>query len=472
LQKPGSTLLRLLIGIPLVFWAVLAEAQAPVADFSASTTSGCAPLAVIFTDQSSGSPFSWNWDFGNGQLATGKGASVTYSQPGVYTVRLVVKNAAGVDDEIKTNYITVYPSPSPAFSANLTTACVPATIQFADQSTSPPGAGSIVSWSWDFGDGSNSTQRNPSHTYTTTGFYTVSLQITSSTGCKSSASIGRYIRIVSGINADFSFSQPATCQPPFMINFQDQSSGPGTLSYSWNFGNGSPNSTVQNPASSYNAAGTFPVQLNVQSTLGCTGSITKNIVVTGKTTDFNFPSTICIGQTVSFQNNSSPAPVSSSWDFGDGTNSSQINPVKTFLNGGTFQVKLINDYGNCKDSTTKNVTIITQPAVDFSANDSTACNPPFAVKFTDKSPAASTWLWSFGDGTTSNQQNPTHTYTSSGFFDVTLTITLPGGCSNTITKTKYIKIKSTTVDILNAPTGGCIPFTYSPIPKIQSVVKN
>src|SRR4030095_16108607 len=94
---------------------------------------------------------------------------------------------------------------------------------------------------------------------------------------------------------------------------------------------------------------------------------------------------------------SSPAPVSALWNFGDGTNSSQINPVKTFLNGGTFQVKLINSYGNCSYSITKSVTIITQPPVDFSVSDSTACNPPFAAHFIDKSTAASTWLWSFGD---------------------------------------------------------------------------
>jgi len=426
-------------------------------------------LAVYFTDQSTGNPFSWNWDFGNGQLATGRTPSITYSQPGTYTVKLVVKNAAGVDEEIKTNYITVYPAPSASFTANMTTACAPSTIQFTDLSSSPPGAGSVVSWSWDFGDGSSSAQQNPSHTYTTTGFYNVLLQITSSTGCKSTAAIGRYIRIVNGVNADFSFSQPGTCQPPFLINFQDQSNGPGVLSYSWNFGNGGPGSNLQNPTSIYNAQGTYPVQLNVVSNLGCSGSVTKNIVVAGKKTDFSFPSTICIGQTVTFQNNSSPAPISALWNFGDGTNSSQINPVKTFLNGGTFQVKLINSYGNCSDSIIKSVTIITQPPVDFSVSDSTACNPPFAAHFIDKSPAASTWLWSFGDGSTSNQQNPTHTYTTSGFFDVSLTITLPGGCSNTITKPQYIKIKSTTVDILNAPSGGCIPFSFSPIPKTQSV---
>ncbi len=470
-RKSHYTLAKaiLLITIALTGTAARVYGQAPVANFSAATVAGCAPLYVQFTDQSTGNPFSWNWDLGNGQLSTVRNPVGNYTQPGTYTVRLIVRNSAGIDEEIKTSYITVSPSPQASFTANFTTSCVPATIQFTDQSTAPPGAGTITSWLWDFGDGNTSTQQNPSHIFTATGFYTISLRITSSSGCQSFVSIGRFIRVVSGIDADFSFSQPGTCQAPFVINFQDLSSGPGTLSYSWNFGNGGPTSTLQNPSATYPATGTYPVQLNVQSSLGCSGTITKNITITGKTTDFIAPSSICIGQTVTFQNNSSPPPVSSSWDFGDGTTSSQTNPTKTFFNGGSFPVKLINNYGNCVDSITKTVNVISQPAVDFTANDSTACSAPFTVQFTDISPAASTWIWDFGDGGTSTQQNPTHTYTSSGNFNVTLTITLPGGCSNTITKYQFIKIQSTTVNIANVPAGGCLPFTFSPLPDIQSV---
>src|SRR5438045_9738877 len=117
-------------------WAAHVQGQAPVANFTSSVTSGCAPLSVVFTDQSTGNPFSWNWDFGNGQLATGKSPGLTFTQPGTYTVRLVVKNSSGVDEETKTNYITVFPAPAASFTANLTTACVPATIQFSDQSRS------------------------------------------------------------------------------------------------------------------------------------------------------------------------------------------------------------------------------------------------------------------------------------------------------------------------------------------------
>lgn len=470
-EKLHYTLAKLttLLPIFMLVMGLRGSAQSPVAAFTYSTNSGCAPLVVVFTDQSTGNPFSWNWDFGNGQLSTARNPVVSYAQPGTYTVKLVVRNSSGIDEEVKTDIINVFPSPTARFTSNLTMACAPTTIQFTDQSTIPPGAGTITGWLWDFGDGTTSSLQNPSHTFSNTGFYTVSLQITSSTGCTNFTSIGRYIRIVSGITADFTFSQPFTCQPPFQISFLDQSSGPGGLTYLWDFGNGSPGSTLQNPNSTYLSAGNYTVSLVVRSDLGCSGTVSKNISINGKTTDFNPPSSICIGQAVTFQNNSSPSPVSSTWDFGDGSTSSQINPLKTFLTGGVYQVRLINNYGNCTDSITKTVTVISQPPVNFTANDTTSCNPPFTVQFTDTSPAASTWLWSFGDGSNSNQQNPSHTYTSSGSFDVTLTITLPGGCSNTITKPQYIKIKSTTVEISNAPAGGCIPFTYSPIPAIESV---
>ena len=74
---------------------------------------------------------------------------------GTYTVKLVARNTAGIDEEEKINYITVFPSPAASFTASITTACVPATIQFTDQSTVPAGGGTITSWSWNFGDGGN-----------------------------------------------------------------------------------------------------------------------------------------------------------------------------------------------------------------------------------------------------------------------------------------------------------------------------
>jgi gliding motility-associated-like protein len=438
--------------------------QNPVANFTANITSGCAPLTVTFTDQSSGSPTAWNWEFSNGTLSSVQNPIVTFSTPGVYSVKLVVQNANGIAEVERLNYITVFPSPAAFFSANLTLACVPSTINFTDQSTP---AGSIVSWEWDFGDGGTSTVQNPSHTYTSTGFFTVTLAVTSANGCRNIITRGSYIRIVDGVTTDFSFSQPTTCRGPFTVNFQNLSNGPGVISYAWNFGNGQ-TSTAQNPSTIYAGAGTYTVTLNTQSDLGCVGSVQKTITITTTTTDFNVPANICLNQPITFQNISSSQPQTSSWDFGDGTTSGQINPIKTFLTPGTFSVNMINQYANCIDSMRKTITVTDRPVVDFTVNDNTACSAPFTVQFTDLSPGAVSWLWDFGDGNTSTLQNPSHQYNNFGNYSVSLTITTAAGCTNTLVQQNYIQISPPTI-ALNVPAGGCVPFTYTPIATIQTL---
>lgn len=347
-------------------------------------------------------------------------------------MKLVVQNANGIGQIEKINYITVFASPTVSFSADITLGCVPSTINFTDRSTTP--TGSIVSWLWDFGDGTTSTLQNPSHTYTNTGFYAITLTVTSSTGCKGTITRGSYIRIVGGVDTDFSHTISSICQPPVTVSFQNQSSGPGNISYTWDFGN-SQTSALPNPVTTYNGPGTYTVQLNAQSDLGCSGTIQKNIVITSTTTDFVAPVSICLNQPVSFQNNSSTPPISSSWNFGDGTVSAQVNPVKTYLTTGTFNVTLINQYANCIDSITKTVTVNDKPVINFTADDSTSCQAPFTVQFTDLTPGATTWQWDFGDGNTSASQNPSHQYNNFGNYSVTLTATTSAGCTNTLVKT-------------------------------------
>ncbi len=442
-----------------------AVAQAPVAAFTANTTSGCAPLPVTFTDQSTGNPTTWYWEFSNGTLASVQNPSVTFSIPGTYTVKLVVLNASGISEIEKISYITVLPSPVVNFSADITLSCVPGLVNFTDLSTTP--VGTITNWQWDFGDGGTSTLQNPSHTYNNPGFYTVTLWATSSTGCRYLSVRSNYIRIVAGISTDFTYVSVSGCRPPFGIDFQNQSTGPGNITYAWDFGN-SQTSTLQNPSTVYNSPGTYTVTLNTISDLGCRGSIQKTITLTGTTTDFNAPPNICLNQPVTFQNASSSPAVASSWDFGDGTTSGQTNPIKTFLAPGTFTVKLVNQYAGCTDSISKTITVNDRPQVDFTVDDSTACQAPFSVLFTDLTPGATTWLWNFGDGTTSTLQNPGHQYNSTGNFTVSLTVTTVAGCSNTLIKSAYIRIQPVSIS-LNLPAGGCIPFTYTPLASFQTL---
>lgn len=419
----------------------------------------------MFTDQSTGSPFEWNWEFSNGTLSSVQNPIVTFSTPGTYSVKLVVRSANGIDEFERINYITVFPSPTPNFSADITLGCVPVRVNFTDLSTTP--TGTITNWEWDFGDGTTSTQRNPSHTYTNTGFYTVTLIVTSSTGCTRTISRGRYIRVVDGVETDFDFTLSRSCRPPYSVTFQNQSNGPGTISYAWNFGNGQ-TSTALNPSTVYNAPGTYTVRLNAASNFGCSGSIQKTVTINQTTTDFTGPTNVCLGQPATFQNNSSDIPNASFWHFGDGTTSAQTNPVKTYLAPGTYNVKMINFFDNCTDSITKTVTVTDNPVADFTVNDSSSCQAPFNVQFTDLTPGASSWQWDFGDGTTSTLQNPTHQYTSIGNYTVSLTVSTAAGCSATVTRTELIKIQQTVVT-LNLPQGGCIPFTYNPVATISTL---
>jgi gliding motility-associated-like protein len=448
-----------------LFSATTLFCQPLVPNFTASATSGCSPLTVTFTDQTTGNPIKWNWEFSNGTLSNVQNPVVTFSTPGVYSVKLVVQNANEIAQIEKIDYIIVNPSPVASFTSNLQLSCIPANVQFTDQSTSS--AGNIVSWDWDFGDGATSTLQNPSHTYNNIGFYTVTLTVTSSTGCKNTTSRGNYIRVVGGVNTDFNFTQSSQCNPPVTVNFQNQSNGPGNITYTWDFGN-SQTSNQPNPSTIYNSPGTYTVHLDAQSDLGCGGSISKTITITSTATDFIAPANICLNQPVTFQNNSSSPPLSSSWSFGDGTFSAQVNPVKTYLAPGTYNVTLVNQYANCVDSITKPVTVNAKPVVNFTADDSTSCQAPFTVQFTDLSPGAVSWQWDFGDGNTSSQQNPVHQYNSLGVYSVTLTVVTAAGCTNTLTKPGYIKIQAVSI-ILNTPQGGCIPFTYTPQATIQTV---
>src|SRR2546422_1530582 len=155
----------------------------PTAQFSGTPTSGQAPLAVQFTDESSpgSTPItSWSWTFGDGGTSTAQSPSHTYTGAGSYTVRLIVASSAGIDTLSRASYISVFVRPAASFSGSPQSGASPLDVHFTDQST--PGSAPITSWIWSFGDGGTSTAQNPNHTYTGAGSYTVRLIVGSSAG--------------------------------------------------------------------------------------------------------------------------------------------------------------------------------------------------------------------------------------------------------------------------------------------------
>jgi PKD repeat protein len=219
-----------------VFVSAFALGQ-PTANFSASPLNGCTPLAVTFTDLSTGAPTAWQWDLGNGTLSSQQNPTTTYFNSGLYTISLTVTNASGSNTFSRSQYIKVDDKPTVDFTAPNTSGCFPLRVNFSDLSVG--GSAGITNWDWDFGDGGLSTTQNPFHIYAVAGNYTVTLKATNSGGCSKVISRPNFIQVSPGVTVNFNNTNPTQCKPPETINFTNLSTGPNQsfvyLSYWWQF---------------------------------------------------------------------------------------------------------------------------------------------------------------------------------------------------------------------------------------------
>lgn len=461
LCKPVSILLC------LAFFCIQKNASAQLnANFSASPLSGCAPLVVNFTDLSTGGATSWRWDLGNGTVSTLQNPTGSYFNAGTYSVKLVIENASGADSITRNQYITVFPKPVVAFTASETSACLPRTIQFTDQSTTP--GGSITNWLWDFGDGTTSSQPNPSHIFSTAGNFTVSLQVTNNDGCVTVLTKPTYINIANKPVANFSNTIPSVCAVSPSVNFTNLSTGQGTLTYQWQFGDGG-TSTLTNPSHIYTVPGSYTVQLITISPFGCSDTIIKPqlINVGSIQSQFTYPANACVGSAISVTNTTIPVPTNSNWNFGDGTTATGLSPTKTYAAPGMYTIRLINDYGACKDTITHSITVNPKPTVSFIADKTSSCQSPLTVTF-NATTTGTTYSWNFGDGDSSAVEDPVHIYTAPGTYTVRLIVRNANGCSDTLTRTNYISILPPTVTVAGLPRIGCAPLTILPVPTVTS----
>ena len=227
----------------------------PVASFTATPTTGTAPLTVNFTDQSTNNPTSWQWDFGDGNTSTQQNPSHTYNNSGNYTVGLTATNDYGSNTKTQNGFIVVSggggSAPLAAFTATPTTGTAPLTVNFTDQSTNNP-----TSWQWDFGDGNTSTQQNPSHTYNNNGTYTVSLTATNDYGSNTKTQNG--LIVVSGGGGTGTFTDPRDGQTYNIVTIGSQTWFAENLNYetanSWWYYNSSANGAIYGRLYTWDAA--------------------------------------------------------------------------------------------------------------------------------------------------------------------------------------------------------------------------
>jgi PKD repeat protein len=326
-----------------------------VASFTATPLNGLIPLAVTFTDGSTGDVDTWSWDFDNDgtEDATEQNPGYTYTTQGTYTVSLTVSGLGGSDTQTRTDYIDAYGSVVPDFTATPTNGIVPVAVTFADTSS-----GTVDTWSWDFdNDGTeDATEQNPSYTYTIPGSYSVRLAV-SGPGGGGNTTKPNYISAYDPAVADFTGS-PLTGIAPLAVTFSDLSVG-DVDTWSWDFDNdGTEDSTEQSPSYTYTAPGVYTVTLDVSGNGGA-DTVTQASYVTvydPAVADFTGAPLSGIDTLAVIFTNASTGDIDTwSWDFdNDGTeDSTEQSPGYTYNSPGIYTVSLTASGNGGSDTLTR-----------------------------------------------------------------------------------------------------------------------
>jgi PKD repeat protein len=444
-------------------------------NITANPTNGVVPLTVSFTaagvDGAGNTVSNWNWTFGDGSTSAAQRPSHTYTNSGAFSVALIETNNNGVPVAGAAASLTVSP-PTVAFTANPADGFVPLRVSFTAAGVDSAG-NAISDWNWTFGDGSTSTTQNPSHTYTTNGTFSLALTATNNLGETVAGSGPASILTAQAAQVQFTYTN--TNGTLTIIGYTNTDSGGAlTIASSANglpvtgigafvFANFTTLTSVLIPGSVTNIgqeafefcsglrgvyfegnAPTFgPVVFNQDSAATgyylpgatnyaeLTGGYVKFTELPAITLTLN-PTNGVVPLTVSFTSagldGTGNAISNWNWTFGDGSTSTAPNPSHTYTNSGAFSVALFetNNIGGLIAGAAASITV-SPLTVAFTANP-TLGNVPLMVSFT--SPGVdnggntiSNWNWTFGDGSTSTAQNPSHTYSIPGTFSPALIAT-------------------------------------------------
>jgi PKD repeat protein len=433
-----------------------------VASFTVNGTQKClASNQFEFTNTSTNlEGNTYAWDFGDGTNSTLANTTKTYTLAGNYRVRLEVRN--GTSYAFTELFIDVLPTPEVDF-VTLTNTLNGNSFTFISSSKIKSGN---MNYSWDFGDTTFSTLINPTKTYANPGLYNVKLVVTSDFGCKDS--------ITKSINYNYTPPTPpappvnnpptpptpVTCATPvaaFAVNTEKQckkgnefiftnnsTASNGTLSYVWNFDDGT-TSTTENATKTFTEQGVYNVQLTVTNNIagGCSTTVNKTVTVYGVNAAFTInPTTLqCFkGNNFVFTNssNTNGSGLSYAWSY-NGTNSATTEPTTSYTTPGNYTVTLVatgTELG-CKDTLTKPITVYPSPTANFTVNAANQCLSNNNFQFTNASTisgSAVNYEWYFGNGNSAVTTNANQQYAANGAYTVTLIASSEFGCRDTISK--------------------------------------
>ncbi|HRY33150.1 MAG TPA: PKD domain-containing protein [Bacteroidales bacterium] len=419
-------------------WVEL-KGMLPWAEFN-MTDSVCLGEPMQFFDLSQPDPqdtsasiIIWYWDFGNGNTSTSQHPLYLFQSPGDHQVKLHVETDAGcMRETVKT--VFVYPLPRAAFLT--ASGCTGIPVPFDDHSYYPIDEG--VAWEWNFGDPASgnlniSSLQSPEHVYSVPGLYQVSLIVTTMAGCRDT--VLHAVEIFEAPGADFLHSQACEGQA---IQFTDISELPPwhpVIGWEWDFGDGSPASSQQHPVHTYAQWGSYTVSMTMQ-TFRCTVKKVKQVNADPRPLAAFQAADWCVSAPCHFTDQSSISLGSINqwqWNFGVlGTDSLQ-DPVVVFPSSGIYPVSLtvVSDKGCRSDSLGVEIEVFDPPHANIEAIVNEWNNQYQVEFFSHASQDVILWQWHFGDGNTSELENPFHAYADSGRYQVMLIVTNVHACSDT-----------------------------------------
>ncbi|MBO7652348.1 MAG: PKD domain-containing protein, partial [Bacteroidales bacterium] len=362
----------------------------PVADFTGTPTTILERESVTFTNNSQYAA-TCLWNFGDGETSTEMNPVHTYMTPGTYTVTLRVENNLGNNTKTRTNYITVNPNTNPPiadFVASVTEINMGGSVTFTDLTANIP-----TSWSWTFDGGTpaTSTEQNPMVTYSESGLYTVTLVATNAYGSDTETKTA-YINVL---------------YPDIVMSNEDVYACGGT--YKDPGGNSNYDNNLSYTQTIYPATSGAYIRLTFSEfSLEAAGS------------------SGCYDELYIYDGTSASAPVLVNGVCGT-SNPGTVTATNT---DGALTIVFTSDYSQVSSGWLAEISCyIQEPEAAFTA---TADECSYDVTLTNESSFATSYLWDFGDGTTSVEANPTHTYASNGTYTIALTATNSLG-SSTIT---------------------------------------
>ena len=390
------------------------------------------------------------WDFGDGTTGTGVSVSHSYPESGVYTATLTVNDDDGATDTISTAKIVRNQAPVAVFTESSSNVHIDDAVTFnADGSYDPDGT--LVNYSWDFGDGKTATGVTVSHASADNGVYFVTLTVTDDDGATGSASV-RMTVMNSPPVASFTASA-GTVNTDEAISFDASASYDvdGTIvSYSWDFGDGTTGTGVSTQHA-YSQDGTYTVTLTVTDNDGATDTASATKTVRNRAPLASFAEsaeTVFSGETIRFDASASYDPdgtlVSYLWDFGDRTTGTGVIVDHVYADNGVYTVTLTvtdNDDANGSATASKNVSN-RAPVASFTESVTVVAQGEMisfdASGSYDPDGTIVAYLWDFGDGNTATGVTVDHAYREAGTYTVTLTVTDDDGASSSVVAEKTV----------------------------------